>query len=181
MHNERKIRETEYVNGRLHRELLFSGPRGLEFQTTFNSYDDNENIKLKELYKGQRSAERLVSREYFRLKNPYTSLYEGEKGMERKIQSVYVGHNVYFEGPKSYERKVRIEMYHPKRQTQFFQGIKNHEHMIKTIEPLINKTCFFEGPNKEERRVRCEYSDRIEYYDGPAFDEKLVRTEMLIS
>ena len=181
MHNERKIREAQYVHGRLDRELLFSGPRGLEFQTAFNSYDENENVKVRELYKGQKYVERLVSREYPRLKDPYTSFYEGEKGTERKVQSVHVGHTVYFDGPKSYERRVRVEIYQPKRQTQFFQGIKNHEHLIKTIEPLIDKTCFFEGPKKQERRVRCEYSDRIEYYDGPAFDEKVVRTEMLIS
>ena len=180
MYKERKVRMTQYKRGLLCYEVLFFGSRGREFQAILNVYDENEDLKSKQMFEGEKLAERLVYIEYLG-SNPYTVYFEGEKGMERKVRSEHFGYTVYFEESNSFERKIRVEMYEPKRQTRFFEGLKGHERLVKIVDHLNCRTSFFEGPRNEERIIKCAYKDRIKYYEGKAYEEQLVHTEFFSS
>ena len=132
-------------------------------------------------YKGPMGDEYMITAEKYKEGMiEYHIEYQGPKGSERKVEKETVICTQYYEGQKGMERRVRAEIKETAQnpyQIQYFQGEKNHESIVKIVEPSANKTCFYEGMRGQERKVKCEYPDRVDYYEGERFHERLVRTE----
>jgi hypothetical protein len=178
LHRERMIKVETHRQEKVLNITTFFGPRNQEKKVSVTFFKNDELYK-KATYQGMKNNERLVSLEYFTVTHPKTIFYEGPKGSEKRVRIEFVTATHYFDGPRGFERLVRAEIKDAQKplQVQYFQGIKNHEHLVRLFIASIPETCFFEGPKKAERKVRCEYEDRIEYYEGEALNEQVVRTE----